>query len=192
MQKLLSLLTTLLILPLIAMTEGSPSLNARQACQTSNVAQFNPLAVFKVPPTSGATSTQVAMIQVQTIPHISWGILSTGVGNGGWLFYALQNGAIFPKSSIPFPAPVSVALTNGESPLFVSTQFPPTAFTGFCSSANPAGGPNLLTVQGQNLWSLCPNNTAGGRNDLIWAPVANHAHYSLAACKEVDVQIIPA
>lgn len=58
--------------------------------------------------------------------------------------------------------------------------------------ADPAGGPDLLTVGGQSLWALCPNTTVGGRNDLVWSPVANHAHYSLPSCQEVDIQMIPA
>lgn len=172
---------------------ASPNLSRRaaQACTSSNVPRFNPLAVFRTPPASGSPTIPIRMIDALTIPHIGWGIFSAG-GSSSWLFYNLQNGAIFPIGSAPFPAPVSVSLVTGESPLFVSTQFPPPAFTGYCSAADPAGGPDLLTVGGQSLWALCPNTTVGGRNDLVWSPVANHAHYSLPTCQEVDIQMIPA
>ncbi|KAL4260293.1 hypothetical protein AB1N83_009543 [Pleurotus pulmonarius] len=150
---------------------ASPNVSRRsaQACASSNVPRFNPLAVFRTPPASGSPTTPIRMIDALTIPHIGWGIFSAGGST-----------------------PVSVSLVTGESPLFVSTQFPPPAFTGYCSAADPAGGPDLLTVGGQSLWALCPNTTVGGRNDLVWSPVANHAHYSLPSCQEVDIQMIPA
>lgn len=101
-------------------------------CVSTNVARFNPLAVFKAPPPSGPLSRSIGMINVNTVPHVSYGLLSSA-GTGGWLYYALQNGAIYPKTVVPFPAPVSFSLVPGYSPIFVSTQIPPPAYSGFCS-----------------------------------------------------------
>ncbi|KAG9224434.1 hypothetical protein CCMSSC00406_0009476 [Pleurotus cornucopiae] len=183
-----------LLVLLVEFNVASPNVSRRSAltCVSSNIPRFNPLAVFRDPPASGSPSAALGMINVATIPGLSWGIFSAGGGTGGWLFYNLQNGAIFPIGSAPFPAPVSVALVSGESPLFVSIRNPPTPFAGYCSAINPAGGPDILSVGGQSLWSLCPNTTAGGRSDLVWSPIANHAHYSLPSCQEVDIQMIPA
>ncbi|KAJ8698712.1 hypothetical protein PTI98_005387 [Pleurotus ostreatus] len=161
-------------------------------CISTNVARFNPLAVFKAPPPSGPLSRSIGMINVNTVPHVSYGLLSSA-GTGGWLYYALQNGAIYPKAVVPFPAPVSFSLVPGYSPIFVSTQIPPPAYSGFCSMVNPSGGPPLLAANLRaDLWSLCSNTTAGGRNDLVYSPQANHPHYNLLDCLGVNVYMVPA
>lgn len=112
--------------------EEPPTEEPTPACISTNIARFNPLAVFKAPPPSGPLSRSIGMINVNTVPHVSYGLLSSA-GTGGWLYYALQSGAIYPKSAVPFPAPVSFSVVPGYSPIFVSTQIPPPAYSGFCS-----------------------------------------------------------
>ncbi|KAF4575259.1 WSC domain-containing protein [Pleurotus pulmonarius] len=172
--------------------EEPPEEPPTPTCISTNVARFNPLAVFKTPPPAGPLSRPIGMINVNTVPHVSYGLLSSA-GSGGWLYYALQNGAIYPKTTIPFPAPVSFSVVPGYSPIFVSTQIPPPAYSGFCSMANPSGGPPLLAANLRpDLWSLCSNTTAGGRNDLVYSPQANHPHYNLATCLAVNIHMVPA
>ncbi|KAF9495890.1 hypothetical protein BDN71DRAFT_1446823 [Pleurotus eryngii] len=77
--------------------------------------RFISLAVFRTPPASRSPTAPIRMIDALTIPHIGWGIFSAG-GSRNWLFYNLQNGAIFPIGSNPFPAPVSVSLVHGRIP----------------------------------------------------------------------------
>ncbi|KAL0946020.1 hypothetical protein HGRIS_012297 [Hohenbuehelia grisea] len=172
-------------------TGTTPGSDPPQVCTSTNVARFNPVAVFKVPPASGPTSLGIGDLDVNTIPHISYGIFSTG-GAGSWVFYQLLNGQILPKGTIPFPAPVSLNLFAGDSPTFVSTQFPPPGYSGYCAMAN-TGGPDLLAAGGRSdLWSLCSNTTAGGRLDVVWDAKPSHPHYVLSSCKAVNIQMTPA
>jgi len=49
-------------------------------------------------------------------------------------------------------------------------------------------GSLVLGVNGRSdLWSFCPNSTAGGRMDVVWAAKANHAHYVESKCVKVDL-----
>ncbi|KAF4562680.1 hypothetical protein EYR36_004074 [Pleurotus pulmonarius] len=103
---------------------ASPNVSRRsaQACASSNVPRFNPLAVFRTPPASGSPTTPIRMIDALTIPHIGWGIFSAG-GSSSWLFYNLQNGAIFPIGSNPSQRP-SLCLS---SPANLPCSCPPSS-----------------------------------------------------------------
>lgn len=45
-------------------------------------------------------------------------------------------------------------------------------------NAVDASGPPILAANSHSeLWSLCPNSTANGRVNVVYAAKANHAHY---------------
>jgi len=69
---------------------------------------------------------------------------------------------------------------------------------GYCAKPNPLSpwggftGFPLLSVNGDtDSWALCANTTAGGRRDVVYAPVAGHAQYVKAECDDVYIQILP-
>ncbi|KAJ7437861.1 hypothetical protein B0H11DRAFT_2359542 [Mycena galericulata] len=74
--------------------------------------------------------------------------------------------------------------TFGDSPTFVTTEFPPTAVGDYCIMSNPvlgSAGSETLGINGRNdLFALCPNSTAGGRVDVVFNPIPNNPHYTLA------------
>ncbi|KAF9457690.1 hypothetical protein BDZ94DRAFT_1272633 [Collybia nuda] len=52
-----------------------------------------------------------------------------------------------------------------------------------------ANGPLLLGANNhRDLWSLCPNSTANGRVDIVYAAKSNHAHYLKSSCREVYLE----
>jgi hypothetical protein len=86
----------------------------------------------------------------------------------------------------------SLATKPGDSPIFVTTQFPPPAVGPYCTMANPLvpDGPQVLALSGRSdLWALCPNSTANGRLDVVYAPIANHPHYAKSSCSAIYVTI---
>jgi hypothetical protein len=106
----------------------------------------------------------------------------------------MTNGGLLPMStSQPNFRTASLAVKPGDSPIFVTTQFPPTAVGPYCTMANPVSGPNgpqALALSGRSdLWALCPNSTASGRVDVVYSPVANHPHYTLASCQSVYITL---
>ncbi|KAJ7126405.1 hypothetical protein C8R43DRAFT_705862 [Mycena crocata] len=59
--------------------------------------------------------------------------------------------------------------------------------------SNPIPGSNgtqTLAVNGRNdLFALCPNSTAGGREDVVFKPAPNHPHYTAANCRSVYITL---
>ncbi|KAJ7652259.1 WSC domain-containing protein [Mycena rosella] len=83
---------------------------------------------------------------------------------------------------------VSPAPTAGEA-LTLTYAAHVETFSGSCTMASPAGSALLAAHARHDLWSLCPNTTADGRNDIVWAPRTGHPHYALRDCKPVDLVV---
>ncbi|KAI0040111.1 WSC-domain-containing protein [Auriscalpium vulgare] len=82
----------------------------------------------------------------------------------------------------------SFTVLLGESPAFAPDQ--PPAFI-YCESFPFSTGEPLLAVNGHaDQWAVCPNSTAGGRLDVVFAPTANHPHYTLSECADIFIQIV--
>ncbi len=111
-------------------TEEPPA--PEPACLTT-VARFNPLAVYKSPPPTPTPSTRaIGMAFVNTSPGRSYGLFSTAASSA-YFYYALQGGAVLPKSGVSSPAPISYAVDEGNAPIFISTPVQPTGYTGYCA-----------------------------------------------------------
>lgn len=60
-------------------------------------------------------------------------------------------------------------------------------------TASAVGSPPLLSFGGKaDAFSLCSNNTANGRLDVVYSPVTGHPHYSLSDCNPITIQVIGA
>ncbi|KAF7352419.1 hypothetical protein MVEN_01206400 [Mycena venus] len=157
-----------------------------QICSSmTHSANFNLAAVFVTPPTTGPASVPLHVNMIQTVTLVSWSILTTA--NGIFTSEVLTNGGLLPMAaSQPQFRTSSLAVKPGDSPIFVTTQFPPTAVGPYCTMLNPmvATGPQVLALSGRSdLWALCPNSTAGGRVDVVYSPIDNHPHYTKASCQ---------
>ncbi|KAJ7482399.1 WSC domain-containing protein [Mycena galericulata] len=155
---------------------------------TTMATGFNLAAVYFTPPTTGPTSVPVHVTIVNTVTLVSWSILSTA--SGVFTSEVLTNGGILPMStSQPNFRTTSLAVIPGDSPTFVTTEFPPTAVGDYCIMSNPvlgSAGSETLGINGRNdLFALCPNSTAGGRVDVVFNPIPNNPHYTLANCQPV-------
>ncbi|KAJ6560470.1 WSC domain-containing protein [Mycena capillaripes] len=111
-----------------------------QIClSTSHSAKFNLAAVFLAPPTTGAASVPLNIDIIQTVTLVSWSVLTT-VG-GIFDSLVMTNGGLLPMStSQPNFRTASLTVVPGDSPIFVTTQFPPTAAGPYCLMANPVLG----------------------------------------------------
>ncbi|KAJ7498562.1 hypothetical protein FB451DRAFT_1384371 [Mycena latifolia] len=192
---LFSALCTALVLAVPYVCGGPSKLSvyedrADETCLSTTLAtNFNLQAVYFTPPTTGPVSVPLHVVIVNTVTLVSWSILSTA--SDVFTSEVLTNGGILPMSiSQPNFRTTSLAVVTGDSPTFVTTQFPPTAFPAYCIMANPvlATGPQTLGVNGRNdQFALCPNSTANGRIDVVFNPIANHPHYVEANCKSVYI-----
>ncbi|KAJ6553454.1 hypothetical protein DFH09DRAFT_1495769 [Mycena vulgaris] len=127
---------------------------------------------------------------VNTVPHVSWSILTTA--NGDFTSEVLTNGGLLPMStSQPKFRTTLLAVVPGDSPTFVTTQFPPNSPSSYCIMPNPVLGSASAQASGVNgrndLFALCPNSTNAGRPDVVFDPIANHLHYLLANCNSVYI-----
>ncbi|TFK18836.1 WSC-domain-containing protein [Coprinopsis marcescibilis] len=93
--------------------------------------------------------------------------------------------------------PIAPVVGSSQAFIFRWPQDYP-SHTGYCAKPNPISpdgpfiGKPLLSVNGNtNLWGLCPNTTASGRLDIVYSPVANHAHYDIDDCQDVYIQLAP-
>ncbi|KAL0956983.1 hypothetical protein HGRIS_003084 [Hohenbuehelia grisea] len=154
-----------------------------QTCEATSLAGFLPRAVFK-----GAQKEPTEIMLVEVIDS-TWSILSACESClSHFETYDLRDGSIAPVCHEAVP--VAFNANAGESPSFLLDGSSSPTFHGYCVMANSAGGPKLLGVDGHSdLWSLCPNSTADGRLDLVYAPKANHAHYTLDDCEAVDIEL---
>ncbi|KAI0041429.1 WSC-domain-containing protein [Auriscalpium vulgare] len=82
----------------------------------------------------------------------------------------------------------ALPLRDGESPVFSAGQ---PALQNYCSTQlDPQSVPLLAGNGRSDEWALCPNTTAGGRLDVVFAPIANHPHYAATDCTNVFMQIV--
>ncbi|RDB19913.1 hypothetical protein Hypma_012960 [Hypsizygus marmoreus] len=161
-----------------------------QTCLQTSSPNFDLLARYKDSPSS---TVPVKVIDVNTVPKVTFSVLSSCVTcSSNWAYNTLVNGGILPKStSNPNLQCVSLSLLEGESPTFVTRQYPPPPYPGYCMTANviDSTGPLVLAGNGRSdLWSLCPNSTASGRVDVVWSPKENHAHYLKSNCRDVYLE----
>lgn len=182
----------LTILFLVLNCISALSLPSRQAtfCTQSTATAFNLIARYKDRPTS---TIAIKVIDVNTVPKVGYSILSACPScTSIWSYNTLESGAWLPKSaSNPYIKTVSYSLIEGESPCFISTQFPPPPVTGYCFTDNlvdPAGAAFLAAKGHADQWSLCPNSTANGRADVVWSPKVNHPHYIRDTCQDVYLE----
>ncbi|KAF7355708.1 hypothetical protein MSAN_01488600 [Mycena sanguinolenta] len=160
-----------------------------QICLESTISTNFNLAAVSV---AGGAAASIALHVniIETVPLISWSILTTA--SGVFTSEILTNSGLLPKStSEPQFLTSSLAVAVGTSPLFITTQFPPTAVGPYCTMANP-GIPGVtgqvLALNGRSdLWALCPNITASNRMDIVYSPIATNPHYNLASCESVYI-----
>ncbi|PPQ73853.1 hypothetical protein CVT24_012243 [Panaeolus cyanescens] len=107
--------------------------------------------------------------------------------------YPLIDGALLSYNSRPLVPVIGSAQT-----FFFTSPQNTVSYNQFCAKPNPASpdGPFIgfprLSIHGSTTkWSLCPNITDGGRQDLVYDPVPNHPHYDDEECEEVYVEITP-
>lgn len=165
-------------------------------CDSASVSNFTLVAEFTEPTEDGPTSVNLKVIAVEMASNVVWTIL-TACANccSEWPALSMQNSVVFPHSMVVGTQIMSSTRPRqGESPAFVASvpAFP--GFQSFCSVADevdPEANPPRLAFGGvANQFALCTNTSANARLDLVYAPRANHPHYSLTECASVDVKII--
>ncbi|KIY48088.1 hypothetical protein FISHEDRAFT_59216 [Fistulina hepatica ATCC 64428] len=141
------------------------------------------------PPASGADSYSLIFVDVYTVVMQGWAALSacdtcsdtfagySTLSSGVWLPYV--NGYQLPRGMF---------LADGETPTFLSEYPYPTGWDGYCVM-DINGTQYLAAKERADLWSLCPNTTASGRLDVVYEPLANNTHYTLADCASVMLQL---
>ncbi|KAJ7116522.1 hypothetical protein C8R44DRAFT_926749 [Mycena epipterygia] len=160
-----------------------PPAIATTCIETSTDSDFGLTAVFH--DSSPAVALRVLDISVDTVIVTSCATCPTRYASldlyRGEL-HALQADA----ASLPTVAPPPVA---GEA-LTLSYAAHGQTSTSYCTTAGATDDAPLVAVAGQNdLWALCPNSTASGRPDIVWAPRAGHAHYTVTECKSVKLVV---
>ncbi|KAJ3541508.1 hypothetical protein NMY22_g3862 [Coprinellus aureogranulatus] len=165
-------------------------------CDQATIGNFTLVAQFKEPAEDGPTSVPLKVVAVEMASNVVWTILSACSNCcSEWPALSMQNSVILPHSVVVGTQIMSSTRPRlGESPAFVASvpAFP--GFQAFCSVADevdPEANPSRLSFGGDaDAFALCTNTSANARVDLVYAPRANHAHYSLEECQAVDVQII--
>ncbi|KAJ7121055.1 hypothetical protein C8R44DRAFT_877362 [Mycena epipterygia] len=141
---------------------------------------------------AGLTSVPLHIYGVNTLPKVTWSILSTKEGVLDFNSVLKDGGIQGISDSQPYLISNSLAVVRGESPTFITIQYPGPASGPYCTMRSPLGpgAPNVLGVDGHNdLFALCLNLTVGGREDVVFDPVANHDHYTKADCKHIYITL---
>jgi hypothetical protein len=93
--------------------------------------------------------------------------------------------------------PLAPNVGDSQAFIFQWPQINP-GYAGYCFKPNPNSpkgpfiGYPLLSASGNtNKWALCTNTTASNRLDIVYSPVANHAHYVKSNCVDVNIQVAP-
>ncbi|KAK7054111.1 WSC domain-containing protein, partial [Favolaschia claudopus] len=165
-----------------------------QVCLSSTLTTGFNLNAVPVTPNAPAIPLHVHIIQ--TVPLVSWSVL-TALSDTLFTSTLLTNGGLLPMStSQPQFRTASLTTKPGDSPIFVTTQFPPTAVGPYCAMANPLvpNGPQVLGLNGRNdLWALCTNistSNPSNRIDAVYSPGAGNPHYNLSSCQSVLLEIV--
>ncbi|KAJ7592059.1 WSC domain-containing protein [Mycena floridula] len=154
-------------------------------CTMTSITNFTLQAVYNVPPIGQPARVPLKLILVEMVPSVIWAILSACTTCcTSWPTFSLQNSVFMPRSvTNPIEMMVSSSPGDGESPNFVASN---PAFPGFQAWCGLAG--NVLAFGGKSdAFSLCPNNTANGRLDVVFQPVTGHPHYALSECDAVTI-----
>jgi len=153
------------------------------------------IAFYKTPPASGPIGHYLVMNQVDS-GYSLLGVSSTA-GCGFATMFDIQSRVLIAEYSpysftvSPFNLLVGLPLNSGETPTFLNNQPPTSDYQIYCSSRYASYAPQYLVGNGRtDLWSLCPNTTAHGRVDIVYAPIANHPNYVLSTCRAVSIQMV--
>ncbi|TFK21651.1 WSC-domain-containing protein [Coprinopsis marcescibilis] len=91
----------------------------------------------------------------------------------------------------------SFTANAGDAPVFFNSETHTQSLSQFCTLPNPGNAlspllsPLALGVfNDANSWALCPNTTADGRLDVVYAPVEDNPHYDIAECQDVVIEVI--
>ncbi|PFH53537.1 hypothetical protein AMATHDRAFT_1191 [Amanita thiersii Skay4041] len=162
------------------------------SCNSTNLANFTLQAVYTIPPTSAPPSLPLKPVLVELVPGITWTLLSACSNCcSEWPNFSLQNSIVFPKSPAnPNQFMSSAGIADGESPSFVASMPAFPGFQGYCTMEMSAGRPVLAFSGKMDAFSLCKNDTANGRLDVVFSPVTGHPHYSLANCSPVMIEVV--
>ncbi|TFK72688.1 WSC-domain-containing protein [Pluteus cervinus] len=99
-------------------------------------------------------------------------------------------------NGLPFYAE-SLPLVMGETPMMVSTApGNPPLYNEYCFSVQSETQLSSLGLfwtwlevqNSKEFWYTCPNNTADGRPDIVYAAYKNHPHYTFSECTPIYVQ----
>ncbi|PPR08007.1 hypothetical protein CVT24_003758 [Panaeolus cyanescens] len=150
-----------------------------------------------VPKTGGGSATRLYAIPTNPFTDpIYYTIISTcpaGCPYTDYYNFGLVDNVLNSYNSKPLVPNV------GDSQSFIF-QWPQTnpGYNGYCFKPNPNSpkgpfiGYPLLSASGNtDKWALCTNTTASNRLDIVYSPVANHAHYVKNNCVDVNIQVAP-
>ncbi|KAF8643390.1 hypothetical protein AX16_009046 [Volvariella volvacea WC 439] len=160
-------------------------------CASTAVGNFTLRAVYKNPPSDGPASVTLKVIVVELVRSLTWTLLSACPNCcSEWPTFSMFNSVVSPKSIVdPVLSMTNIATRDGESLTFVASSPP---FPGSQSFFPPdPSSPSLLAFDGkQDAFSLCKNNTANGRLDVVFSPVTGHPHYLLSDCSSISIQVV--
>ncbi|KAJ7122435.1 hypothetical protein C8R44DRAFT_981540 [Mycena epipterygia] len=142
--------------------------------------------------TAGPMVIPLHILFVNAAVKVSWSILTTQ--RGSFDFEGLKDGGLQGISAAsPYLIATSLAVVRGDSPTFISIQIPPPGLGPYCIMENPViapGVPHVLGLDGRSdLFALCRNDTADGRPDVVFDPVANHNHYHIDTCEPIYITL---
>ncbi|KAJ7112891.1 hypothetical protein C8R44DRAFT_930364 [Mycena epipterygia] len=149
-----------------------PARSRDNVIETSTETDFGLAAVFR--DGSPTVLLRVLDISVDTVIVTSCAICPTRYASldHGHLHALQADVALLGLQTVAPPAALSYA-AHGETA---------TSYCGRDGRRAAAGGGGVRQP-------LCPNGTAGGRPDVVWAPRADHAHYIVTDCRSVNLVI---
>ncbi|KAL0955668.1 hypothetical protein HGRIS_001895 [Hohenbuehelia grisea] len=192
-----------------------------QSCMSKDVARFHPVAVSKSGTFSVHSITLVHVGGAPRTAYDVLSVSTNGVSDERLEDFSLRNGTLVARpverTTATYWTPVitSFSADEGASPLMteVGNTIPTgnatdgelqanfnallrRGFKGYCAMENEGGFP-LLGVKGQDswnpgTWSLCPNATANGRQDVVFNSNKGGPHYASSECRPIDIWMIPA
>ncbi|KAI0052424.1 WSC-domain-containing protein [Auriscalpium vulgare] len=164
----------------------------KDICDTTSISNVFLIAFFgQITPDEFRRSVDVIgyYLIMDTVDDIHYVLSAATCGPeccGAGIELSIANKVLTTESE---PALGAQAVAEGESPVFALNE-PPHPI--YCQTVpNHQFELPVLTLNGRaDQWALCPNNTVGGRLDVVFAPVANHPHYALNECEVVYIQIV--
>ncbi|TRM65465.1 hypothetical protein BD626DRAFT_488872 [Schizophyllum amplum] len=133
----------------------------------------------------GTGPVPLKFIDSGTVPHVGWALLTACPSCSNSFAYSTLAAGVWHPYASEYQKPVSWPLIAGESPSFISEYPYPTGWAGYCATDDGFLGVN----DDASLWSLCTNQTSG-RLDVVYSPVASHAHYVANDCASVKIELV--